>query len=100
MMILSFVGPQRKIITFEIDGKIVKYFDEVWKDGIQIYPLDNNLIRKMRRTGNKNIQMMAALILDSNRGKELKEYKSCKTEEDIANFIRKDAKSKALLEAK
>ena len=99
-MRISFVGPQRKIIAFSIEGKVVRYFDEVWKDGIQIYPLDNKLIKKMRRTGDKNIQFMVALILDSNKGKDLEEYNSCKTEEDIVNFIRKDGKSKGLIEIK
>jgi len=99
-MKLSFVGPQRKIIEFEIEKKVVTYFDEMWKKGIQVYPLDKKLIMKMRRTGDKNMQFMAALILDANRGKELKEYESCNTEEDIAKFIRKDCENKGLIEIK
>lgn len=99
-MKISFVGPQRKIIEFEIEGKVVRYFDEMWKKGIQVYPLDDKLIKKMKRTGNKNMQFMAALILDANKGKELEEYESCNTEEDIAEFVRKDCKSKGLVEVK
>jgi len=68
--------------------------------GIQVYPLDKKLIMKLRRTGDKNMQFMAALILDSNRGKELEEYESCNTEEDIAKLIRKDCESKGLVEVK
>ncbi len=99
-MKISFVGPQRKIIEFEIEGKVVTYLDEVWKKGIQIYPLDKKLISRLRRTGDKNMQFMVALILDSNKGKELEEYKSCKTEEDIAKFIRRDCEIKGLVEIK
>ncbi len=99
-MKLSFVGPQRKIIEFEIEGKEVTYFDEMWKKGISVYPLDNKLITKMKRTGDKSMQFMAALILDANKGKELEEYKSCNTEEDIAKLIRKDCEGKGLMEIK
>lgn len=102
-MKLSFVGPQRKIIEFEIEGegKVVRYFDDMWREkGIQVYPLDKKLIKKMKRTGDKNMQFMAALILDANKGKELKEYESCNTEEDIAKLIRKDCESKGLIEIK
>ena len=99
-MKLSFVGPQRKIIEFEIEEKVVTYFDEVWKKGIQVYPLNNKLITKMKRTGDKDLQFRAALILDANKGKELEEYKSCNTEEDIAKLIRKDCESKGLVEVK
>jgi len=98
-MKISFLGPNRKIIEFSINEKVVKYFDEMWKSGIQIYPLDNNLVNKMKR-GHKNLQFMAALILDANQGKDLEQYNSCKTEEDIANFIRKDCLSKGLMEIK
>lgn len=99
-MKLSFVGPQRKIIEFEIEGETVRYFDEIWKKGIQVYPLDKKLIKKLGRTGDKNMLFMAALILDANRGKELKEYESCNTEEDIAKLIRKDCENKGLVEIK
>ena len=99
-MKLSFIGPQRKIIEFEIEGKVVTYFDEMWKKGIHVYPLDKKLITKMKRTGNKGMQFMAALILDANKGKQLEEYKSCNTEEDIAKLIRKDCEEKGLIEVK
>lgn len=99
-MKISFVGPQRKIIGFEIEGKVVTYFDEVWKKGIQIFPIDNKLISRLKRTGDTNMQFMVALILDSNKGKELEEYESCKTEEDLANFVRRDCEMKGLVEIK
>lgn len=98
MIKLVFAGPQRKLFQFDIDGKTVVYFDELWKDGIKILPKDNKLITKMMRSGNKNVQVMAALILDANKGKNLKEYVTCKTEEDIAEMIKKDCKEKGLLE--
>ena len=87
------------MIKFEIDGAKVTYFDDIWKKGIQIYPKDSNLILRLKNSRKPNLQVMAALILDANREKDLEEYKSCKGNEGaIADFIRKDCKSKGLLE--
>lgn len=97
MIKLAFVGPQRKIIRFEIEKKVVKYFDELWKNGIQIYPLDKKLIIKMKRMGGQNIKFMVALILDCNKGKDLEEYNSCNSDEEVAEFIKRDCKSKGLI---
>lgn len=96
---LVFVGPQRKIIQFEVDGRKVKYFDEVWKKGIQILPKDERLIKEMKESGSINVRVMAALILDANKGENLREYEECNTEEEIVNMIRNDCKGKGLLEA-
>lgn len=96
----SFIGPQRKIISFEIVGRRVIYSDEIWKNGIQIYPKDDNLIRKLIRSSQPNLKMMAALIMDANAGKDYDDYVSCKSEQDILAMITKDCLSKGLLEVK
>ncbi|MFW6130037.1 MAG: hypothetical protein ACOC56_02560 [Atribacterota bacterium] len=88
---------QNKIIKFEINKKQVIYFDDIWKNGIQIMPKNQNMIEKMRR-GNKNLRMMAELIIDTNKGKNFEEYLKCRTDEDVARIIRKDCKSKGLVE--
>ena len=91
----------RKIIKFEVSGERVTYFDEIWKQGIRIYPKDQNLIEKLRRSGKTNLKMMAALIIDANAGQDLKDYESCYGNENkIADFIRMDCKSKGLMEIK
>ena len=100
MIQLAFITGQRKIIKFHIIGNKVIYFDDMWKLGIQILPKDQNLIERLTRSGKPSLRIMAALILDANKGDDFKEYQSCKNEEDIAAFIRKDCKSKGLLEAK
>ena len=98
-MRLAFIGPNREIISFSIEGKRVFYYDKIWTKGLQIYPLSLPLINKLKR-GGTNLKMMAALILDANKDDNLKEYNSCKTEEDIANMIRKDCINKGLMEVK
>ncbi len=100
MIKLAFLASQRRIIKFEIENKVIKYFDDMWKDGVQIMPKDQNLVEKLRRSGKQALKVMAALILDSNKGKDLKEYLNCKDDEAIAEFVRKDCKSKGLMELK
>jgi len=100
MIKLAFIGPQRKILRFEIDGRSIFYFDEIWKEGIKIMPKDQTLLNQLINSNKANLRMMAALILDANKGKNLKEYESCKTEEELADFVRKDCRSKGLMEVK
>ncbi len=100
MIKIAFIGPQRKVIKFEIDGKVVKYIDELWKEGLQIYPLDEVLLNKLTTSNSRNLRMMAALIMDANKGKDFEEYNSCKTEEDLDKFITKDCKLKGLIKVK
>jgi len=101
MIKIAFMASNRKIIKFNIDGGRVVYFDEMWKEGIQIYPRDSNLILRLKHSRKPNLQVMAALIIDANKGKDLEEYESCNGNEgEIANFIRKDCEDKGLIEVK
>ena len=99
MIKLAFFTGNRKVIKFTIENKVITYFDDMWKKGIQLMPLDKVLIERLKN-GKMNLRMMAALILDTNKGENLKQYEQCKTDEDIATMIRKDCKEKALLEVK
>ena len=100
MIHLSFISPQRKIIRFLIDGKVVQYFDDNWKDGLQIYPMDKLLVKKMTLSRKKDISAMGLLIIDANSGKNLEEYENCKTEEELAKRITDDCLLKGLMEAR
>lgn len=100
MIKLAFIGPQRKIIKFEIENKIVRYFDDIWKEGVQIMPKDQNLIERFRRSGNMNLKMMAALILDANKGQNQQEYIKCSNDNEVADLVRKDCKKNGLMEVK
>lgn len=100
MIKLAFLTMNKKVIRFEIDNRKILYFDDLWKSGVQLMPLDTKLAMKMRFSGMENLKVMAKLIIDSNTGLELQEYNNCKTDEALAEMVRKDAKSKALLEIK
>jgi hypothetical protein len=97
---IGFVGPQRKIIRFEITGRKVLYFDDQWRWGIQIYPFDKKLVRKLLHAKRAKLQAVGLLITDANQGQNLKDYESCETEEDLVKMIKKDCKSKGLVEIK
>ena len=100
MIQIAFMTSARKIIRFRIQSKTIVYFDDVWKEGIQVMPKDQNLIERLVRSGKPTLKMMAALIIDSNQGDNLKEYEECKNEEELADMIRKESNSKGLKEVK
>jgi len=88
----------RKVVRFEIEGRGVRYFDDLWKDGIQIYPMDRLQVKKMVFSRRPSVSAVGLLITDANSGKNFEEYEACKTEEDIAEIIRKDCLIKGLKE--
>ena len=97
-MKLLIFSAQRKIIRFTIDKRKIIYFDEVWKNGIQIYPLDKLLVKRMTISRKPTVSAMGLLIIEANQGKNLEEYEACKSEESLADMIRKEALSKGLVE--
>jgi len=111
MLLIAFIAGNRKIIKFSIEGKVVKYFDDsginlIFPKGLQILPKDQNTIEKLRRSRKQTLKVQAALILDANKGKNLKDYEKCcskpkeKIEEALADMIRMDCKIKGIMEVK
>ena len=104
MIRLSFIGPGREVITFAIQDRKVTYYDKIWKQGLLIMPLtDPNIklqVKKMVLSRKTSLSAMGILIVDTNSGKNKEEYDSCKTDEAIANLIRKDCELKGLREIK
>lgn len=89
---------QRKTIRFLVDGKRVVYYDDNWKDGLQIYPMDKLLVKKLTLSRKPSLSAMGLLIIDANQGRNLEEYNNCKTEAELAEYIRNDCKIKGLVE--
>lgn len=96
---LSFTA-QRKVIRFKVVGRMVIYYDENWKDGLQIFPLDKEKVKLMLRHRSPRISAYGLLIMDANTGRNLEEYNDCKTEEELAGLIRRDCASKGIVEIK
>lgn len=95
---------QRKIIRIEIENKVVRYYDDNWKDGVQVMPSQTPemklMIRKMLLSRKPSIKAAGLLIVDVNSGKNLDEYKKCKTDDEVAEIIRKDCLLKGYVEVK
>lgn len=98
MVQLAFIGPQRKVIRFEIEGLVVRYYDDMWNNGIQLYPMLKENVKYLLASRSPRMKAVGLLIFDANRGKNLEEYEICKTDEDVAEIIRRDCKLKGLKE--
>lgn len=104
-MVISLIFmAQRKMVRFLISGRVVKYFDDNWTDGIQIIPSQTPemkiMLMKMLTSRKDTLKVMGGLIVDANSGKNKEDYDRCKSEEDIAQMIRIDCLNKGLVEAK
>jgi hypothetical protein len=102
MIRLAFMTGARKIIRIEIDGQRVIFRDEIWPYGIQLLPIDQNLIEILLRSGKPNLKQLAFEFIKDNSGESLKEYESCclnnNPEEALAEMVRRDAGLKGLME--
>lgn len=104
MIKIAFMTAQRKIIRFEVENRIVRYFDNNWPDGIQIMPSQTpemkKMLRKMLISRKPAIMQTALLIVDANSGKNKEDYEKCENDEEIAENIKKDCLLKGLVEVK
>jgi len=104
MIKIGFMTSQRKVIKFVIDNRVVYYYDDIWKKGIQIMPSQTPEMKmkllKMLNDRRPAIQATGTFIVDANSGKNKEEYDACDTDEELADLIRKDCKDKQLTEIK
>lgn len=92
----------REIVTFRIEDRKITYFDRKWTEGVPFIPRDAEYIKKLllHQRQFPFAQQIIAWIEESNSGKNEEEYKSCTTDEQIAELVRRDAMSKGLMEIK
>lgn len=90
----------RETIRFLIEGKKVIYYDRKWQNGIQMVPKDSAIIKKLITCRNSIpfSKMIIQWIEEANTGENLKEYSSAKDEQELSWIVRRDAKSKGLIE--
>jgi len=84
----------REIIMFEIMDKVIVYKDRKWPKGFQFMPKDPGLIKAIILSRNKIRKDMIKWINESNSGKNLEQYENAESDEEIADIVIKDAKSK------
>lgn len=82
----------REVMNFHIEGKIIRYVDRKWKDWIQCIPYDTELRKKIMLSRNKFPNTLLQFFNLSEA--EIREYENAKDDNELAEIIIKDAKSK------
>lgn len=102
MIKVSFIASNRDVIYLIIDNRKIVYFDKIWTNGIQFMPKDHQLILKLMQSSRKlpYATNIISWINDANSGKNLEEYNQCKSDEELAELVKRDGKEKGLLEVK
>lgn len=83
----------RETFVIEIKGKKIIWKDKIFKDGVQLMPIDFSLKGKIHKE-------MWDEIERTNKGESYVEYCKAKTEEDLAQIVKQDALSKACMLAR
>jgi len=83
---------QREAFRIEINGREVWYKDRIWKNAIRIIPKDKEFIQKIMLSRNK-IPMKVKELFNLTK-KELEEYNSANSEEELSDICIKDCRLK------
>ncbi len=81
---------EREVFTIEILNKIVTYWDRKQKLSIQFMPKDPETRKKVIMSRNRIPQYILQLIEEANSGKNLEEYNTAKTDEELVPIIKRD----------
>jgi hypothetical protein len=81
----------RETFSIEILNKVITYKDRRTKNGIQFMPKDAAVRRLIVLSRNRIPMWMLDWIEEANSGKNLEEYQSAQTDEDLVPIIKKDA---------
>jgi len=90
-MIHIITAANRETMQWKVDNKLVTYKDRRWPGWIQVIPQDDALLKRLQEIGG-SVQVLSALIIDANSGKNLKEWENAKNDQEVADIIVKDSK--------
>jgi hypothetical protein len=79
-------------MQFVVKDREIFYCDRVWSNWIRVIPKDDTLIKKIKLSRNKLPEQLIKMFSLSK--KDIEEYNKAKTEEDLAELIINDARSK------
>jgi hypothetical protein len=82
----------REVMQFLVKEKEIFYTDKKWRNWVRCIPKDTKLVEIVRMSRNRVPRELLRLFELTQREKE--EYESAKTEEELANIIKKDASQK------
>jgi len=88
---------ERETFVIEICNRIIKYKDRKQKEQIQFMPKDPEITKKVLFSRNRIPHYILELIEEANSGRNLEEYKACKTDEDFVPIVKRDALVKGCL---
>lgn len=85
----------RETLSFVIKEKEIWYTDKVWRNLVRCLPPPKDLMKTIALSRNR----IPLVIVDMFKftEEELKEYGNAKTEEELANIVIKDSKSKGCI---
>lgn len=92
MIRLAYWTLDKKTIIVEVDNLIIKVKNPSINIEYQAMPLDMNQVTKFLRSGKESLILQAKKMIATNRGQSFEDYKKCKTDEEVIEFIRKDIK--------
>ena len=87
----------RETFVIFISNKIITYTDRRNKEPVQFMPKDPDFKRKVIMSRNRIPKYIIELIEDANSGRNLEEYQSCKTDEELVPIVKRDALIKGCL---
>lgn len=92
----------RETIFFLIHDKKVMYFDRKWDKGVPFIPKDKDFIMTLIKSRNRipMSQQILQWVNEANSGKNFEEYEACKDDDAVAEVVRREAKTKGLVELK
>lgn len=88
---------EREIIIFEIDNKKIVYRDRKWEKGISFIPKDADFIKRVIFSRNALSHNLIKWISEANSGNSLAEWQACKNDDEVADIVIRDARSRGCL---
>lgn len=85
---------EREIILFEIENKTIVYRDRKWQNGIQFIPKDLEFMKRVIFSRNAVSKKLIEWINEANSGTNYEEWLACKDDEEVADKIILDARSR------
>jgi len=84
----------KDIIIFDIDNKNIIYRDRKWPNGVRFIPKDADFVKQIIFSRNRISGQLINWINEANSGKSFAEWESCKDDFEVAEIVKRDARSR------
>ena len=93
MIKLTFLN-QRELMNFEVENRMIYYYDRYWVHKLRCIPKDEEFIKKVRESRNRFPNQLINMFSISEKAQ--KEYDEAKDDEALADIIVHDCQKKGL----